>query len=795
MKPRDYLLAASWVAGIAVLGVFSQIWPLLLLVLIGLGVFAWQRRRLKCALACLALFLLGLGWSQLRAPRPGAADPARMAPLEHIELHGDVASDWIEQGPQRWSFDLSARELSYHGQPLRLTGKLRVSLKLRPGELSALPRIGDRLRLSGRLALPQPALNFGSFSYQDYLRQQGIFALAYAYGIEKTADGAWWLPARLLQDLRRTVLSGFEKRLPLGQARLLGSLLVGAGASPVPDEIQHTFQAAGLQHVLAVSGFQVELVVLGMTALCQLVGLGRKSTFGAGLTALWLFAALTGFPGSVLRAAVVASLGLVGYLKFRDIDALAGLVLGCCGLLLIEPWLLSDIGFQFSVLATAGLIVLAPWLEARMDWLPLPISRACAPMLAAQLFVLPAQLWHFGTLSWLFLPANLLAGLLTTALSWLAIAGALCAWLPPIQSLVLLPAGWLISGFLAGLALLLKLPSPVLYLPTLATSAMLLAYACLLLLKRLEDRLCRQMLIACLLAAPLLSGFVWLGDRHHCPVSVTFLSVGQGDAALIQTPQQVILIDAGPGWEGDSGWQDAGQREILPYLQKHGIRRIDTAILSHPHLDHFGGYQSLISALPIGRFITVRGASDSPAYLTLLLAIQKRGIPFTYAQNGMLEELAPSLKLVFWQPLPVSSASINDQSLAVELIHDRVRFLFSGDLEAEGENALLTAPGFEAAHTILKVPHHGSHTSSTSEFLQAVHPAEAIVSVGDRNKYHHPAPDVMDRYRELGIRTWRTDQNGAVCVCSQGKSYEIRAAASFVPSAQSESPGWNRETK
>ena len=118
--------------------------------------------------------------------------------------------------------------------------------------------------LNGRLALPQPALNFGAFSYQAYLRQQGIFALVYAYSLKKTGDGSWWLPARLLQQLRQAVLQGFEKRLPLGQARLLGSLLVGAGASSVPDEIQQKFQAAGLQHVLAVSGFQVELVVLGI---------------------------------------------------------------------------------------------------------------------------------------------------------------------------------------------------------------------------------------------------------------------------------------------------------------------------------------------------------------------------------------------------------------------------------------------------------------------------------------------------------------------------------------------------
>lgn len=372
------------------------------------------------------------------------------------------------------------------------------------------------------------------------------------------------------------------------------------------------------------------------------------------------------------------------------------------------------------------------------------------------------------------MPANLLAGVLTTALSWLAIAGAMTAWLPPLQGLVLQPAGWLIGAFLAGLDQLLKLPSPVLKLPLLATSVMLLAYLSLLLYRWRDQCRMRQVLCAGLLAMPLICGFRLLEDQHHCPVRVTFLAVGQGDAALIETPDRVMLVDAGPRWQTDEGWDDAGQRDILPYLQRQGIRRLDLVVISHPHLDHYGGLLSLIPAVPIGRIVGVAGGGDSPAYTRLLEEIQHRRIPFEPVHSGSLEVLAGEVKLIFWQPLPDEQASINDRSLAVQLIHRKLRFLLSGDLEAAGEAALLKMPGFEAGATILKVPHHGSSTSSTPDFLQAVHPAEAIVSVGARNKYHHPSADVLARYRALGIRVWRTDQNGAVCVCSQGDRYEVR---------------------
>ncbi|PKL78687.1 MAG: hypothetical protein CVV27_02920 [Candidatus Melainabacteria bacterium HGW-Melainabacteria-1] len=586
MSPRVYLLAASYVVGIALHANLAQLWPLLLPLLLSGWAWSWLSHQralsLRIALGCTLLLLLGLGWSQLRAPRPGDADPAQLAPLERTLLIGHLVGDPVLKGPQRWTLDLRVSQLKAMGEVKPVKGLVRVHL--RTEELPNL-RIGDQIQLAGRLALPQPALNFGAFSYRDFLRQQGIHALLYADKLERLTLGPRWHPLGLLQDLRRNVLGGFERHLPLPQARLLGSLLLGAGASPVPAEIQQRFQAAGLQHVLAVSGFQVQLVVLGVLGLCHLLRLSRGLSFGLSLTALWLFVALTGFPASVLRAGVVASLGLAGYLRYRDLDPIAGLSLGCTGLLLIQPHLLFDIGFQFSVLATFGLIQMTPWLLERCDWLPLPVSGAIAPILAAQLWVMPAQLWHFGSFSWLFLPANLLAGLLTTALSWLAIVAAPLGSLPPLQALVLMPASWLCTLFLSGLDWLLKLPSPVLALPTLATAAMLLAYAGLFLLPQLvaQPRL-RLAAAALLLALPLLTGSLWLGDRLSCPLRVTFLAVGQGDATLIETPNQVILLDAGPRWQTDTGFADAGEKDILPYLRQRGIARIDLAIISHGHL-------------------------------------------------------------------------------------------------------------------------------------------------------------------------------------------------------------------
>jgi len=190
--------------------------------------------------------------------------------------------------------------------------------------------------------------------------------------------------------------------------------------------------------------------------------------------------------------------------------------------------------------------------------------------------------------------------------------------------------------------------------------------------------------------------------------------------------------------------------------------------------------------IPIGRLITVAGGETGATYAELLRQFTARQIPVEYVQNGSLRSLAADLKLLLWQPLAATQAAadghehdeLNDRSLVVQLIHQDVRFLFSGDLEAAGEDALLSTPGFEATTTVLKVPHHGSQTSSTPAFLSQLQPQEAIVSVGERNRFRHPSQTVLERYELAGARLWRTDQQGAVCVCSQGQTYQVWAARS-----------------
>ena len=242
-------------------------------------------------------------------------------------------------------------------------------------------------------------------------------------------------------------------------------------------------------------------------------------------------------------------------------------------------------------------------------------------------------------------------------------------------------------------------------------------------------------------------------------LKVHFIDVEQGDSILIQSDDEVMLIDAGTNAKADF---------VVDYIKKQGIRKIDYLVGTHPHEDHIGGLDSVIENFDIGTIYMPRVTHTTKTFRDVLNAVKEKGLKITSPSAGTTFDLADA-KCKVISPNSKNYSSLNDYSIVIKLSYGKNSFLFTGDAEALAENEIIEK-GFDLAADVLKVGHHGSNTSNTEEFLKKVNPSYAVISLGEDNKYGHPHKEVMDRLEKREMTIYRTDKNGTIIAESDGES-------------------------
>jgi competence protein ComEC len=729
-------LAAAFAGGVAAAPVATLVpaWTLwALATAAGAGLLAWARPTAAAGAALLAVATLGT----LRAlALPAAADHVSRLPLpQPARLEARLADEPTRWTPERARLLLEVERVD--GAPRSGTVQLTAYGPMPPLAL------GQRLAVEARLDRPLGFRNPGTFDYASHLLRRGVSVVGTARGPGiAVLDGAPPWHARV----RRRAVAAMQAALPPTSAALLAGLLLGERTG-LPPDVEAAFRRAGVYHVLAVSGFNVALIAATVWTLLALARAPRRVAALGAIAVVGGFAAVAGPQPSVLRAALMAVLVLLALLLEREAAVLNSLALAALVILALRPADLHDPGFQLSFAATAG-IVLAPMPRSRL-------AAAGVVSAAAQLAVLPIGLAHFNQVSTIGVLANLavvpLAGLATVLGLFALVAGLLSATLASWLFAAAWPVLLLLRGAVAAAA---AVPGAVIHLPAPGPAA-IACYAAALAaglaawrLRALHWRRARWLaaLAAGLVAISALATLRPVLREPDGRLRVSVLDVGQGDAIVVEGPDgRTVVVDAGPG---GAYRLDAGERVVAPFLWNRGVLRLTAAVVTHDDADHAGGMGA------IRRLFAVREPWDGAV----------AGGPL--ALGGAL-----------LTPLAAAPAGRNDASRVLRIDFGLASVLLASDLERAGERALVASAAALAA-TALKVPHHGSRTSSGSELLAAVRPTIALVSVGARNPYHHPDPSVLARLGGLGAHVYRTDHDGALLLETDGRTLTITRWAS-----------------
>ncbi|MDE2599351.1 MAG: DNA internalization-related competence protein ComEC/Rec2 [Rhodocyclaceae bacterium] len=761
-----FVLALTWLQQQARLPESHYQWLLLgAAALLGALARLLHRRPRKAA-SIIALCLLGgvcaVLWGSWRAE-------ARLAERLPAALEGEdvVVSGRIAAMPQQtergWRFEFAVDEPAQVPRRISLAWYASGFNGGGPGEVSVPPlHAGDRWQLTVRLKQPHGNLNPHGFDYEAWLFERGIRATGYVRPrgerrLLEASGGDW------VERSREAVRTRFERTL--GDAPYAGVLIALAvgDQQAVPRSQWDIFARTGITHLVSISGLHVTMLAGLAFALVSLLWRrvpllmlylpAQRAAVIGGIAAAAFYCLLAGFAVPAQRTLYMLTVVALALWTQRNLATRTVLMLALLLVVLIDPWAVMAPGFWLSFGAVAVLFYIGSGRLAEGHWLK-QWGRA---QWAMSLGMLPVLLLLFQQFSLVSPLANAVA---IPLVSFVITPLVLLATVPGLEFL-LHPAHAAMSALMWLMQWLAALPGAAWQQAAAPLSLTLLALAgCLWLL------LPRGMPARWLGLLPLAALLLWAPPRPGAgELRVTVLDVGQGLAAHVQTAGHDLLFDAGPAFSEEA---DSGNRIILPYLRAQGIGTLDLLVVTHADIDHSGGAESVVDGVAVERMAT--------------------SVPFENHLSALPVEQQPCIagdawewdgvRFEFLHPLAADyereQGKSNDMSCVLKLESAHGSMLLTGDIEARSESQLLARVGEKLRADVLLVPHHGSRTSSTPEFLAAVDAKLAIIPVGYRNRFRHPHPAVLARYDGIPIR--RTDRDGAVTVRYSAGNIEAASA-------------------
>lgn len=627
-------------------------------------------------------------------------------------------------------------------------------------------RAGERWRFPVRLKRPHGLANPHGFDYEAWLLERGIRATGTvaARGAAERIDPRVDRPAYWVERARERIRERFWDDLPdRPYAGVLIALAIGDQKAIEPDDWQ-VFTRTGVSHLMSISGLHVTMIsglaaaaIMGFWRRIPWLALrlpAQKAAALAGFGAAFAYCLLSGFAVPAQRTLYM--LGVVALALWLDRRGSPSrvLALALLAVLLGDPWAVLSPGFWLSFGAVALIFYVGTGRVGTPHWL----AQWGALQWAITLGLAPALLVLFQQVSLASPLANAVAiPLVSLVVTPLALAGALLPFdFPLIAAHALLEYLIVFLDWLSGLeGAVWQQHAPAAWTLPLA----MLGIAWMLLPRGFPARWVGSVLLAPMVAVaspPPAPGTVWL----------TIFDVGQGLAVLARTRAHALLFDTGPAWGAEA---DSGSRVIVPALRGEGVARLDALVVSHDDMDHAGGTRSVLRAVPAGIVYTSLPPDDAMIERApyRLACLAGGGWSWDGVSFEFLHPTGAGLRDAF--------APANNRSCVLRIQSGGAAVLISADIERRAELELLSRAPEKLPASVLVVPHHGSATSSSREFVRAVSPSIAIMTVGYRNRFGHPRSEVVARYLDVASRVLRTDETGALSFVLEPQGIAWRA--------------------
>lgn len=638
----------------------------------------------------------------------------------------------------------------------------------------------DNIWFQGQVQKLEEERNPGGFNQKRYGLIHGFDFICFGE-IKKYISTNSNSILHVLQTANQAFQDVYDAILPPAQGSILKAMILG-NRQELETKTQDLYKKTGISHILSISGLHISILGFLLLQILQWIQVSRRSSAILTIFLLMLYGAFVGNSVSTMRAIIMMSSILGGYIFFRTPDIYTSIAFSALFLLFKNPFYLWDIGFQLSYGAVLGLVLLSPLIE-KLYMIPSFIRSSLSASVSATLATLPIVAYHFYYIPLYGVITNLILIPFVMIIVLFGMIGGLIGLLSIVFGQWAIGIVYYIFLFYELVTtLIIQLPYAY-YLVGAPSWLQLFLYYGILILTIYYFNLPKHRRI--LYKKGYYISLIVLGVGTLAvilcptPLEITFLDVGQGDSIVIHTPtNQHFLIDGGGYLFREEHQDNTGKKVIQPYLEYKGVHKLDGAFLSHPHGDHILGLIEIIGEIPIDEiFVSGTSLQNHPLYRELDQKAITNQIPiYSLAEGELLQIGDLSLRCLFIGD--GSSLNVEDNwntiSMVLYLEYGEVSFLFTGDIESEEETYLVSNyQNLLSQSSFLKVPHHGSNTSSTSLFLDTVNPIGAIISSGRNNRYGHPHSSVIERYEERNISLYHTAQEGAIVYKTFGKKTQV----------------------